>query len=189
MTEGADPADAFASGDPAGVREALADLNRRWRERREIEMPAPEPEVLDVFGARAPSDVVSDYLSVMGTYRAFTPRLSATALAETWVRTQLRHGDSSTALQIALQSRTSPAPELRPAALIEILARQPVDLPDRAVDAAAALVRHLLDSNHSHDETFLALLHSADRGVLTQAVPPNAAWLSSEERAALGLAT
>jgi hypothetical protein len=174
------------SGEASRIRDGLADLDRRSWDGEEVAMAPPGPEILDAFGIPAPTDVVMDYLSVMNRYQSFTPRLSRSELADLWVRTQLRHGDGATGLHIAAPSRRSSLPELRPGSLVKLLARH-APLSDRGVEAASGLVRHLLDSDLGHQETFDALSDPANRAALDRVIREVSGWLDPEERDALGV--
>ena len=178
--------DDLNSGIPARVESALADLEQRWRERREIQLPPPEPGVLEAFLPIADSEVVLDYMSVIGSYRAFQPPLTPAEVARRWIIAQLEYGDGVTGLKIALAARNATVPEFSATFLIRLIASRKID-PRRATVGAAGLLRHLLDSDATYDETVAALTVLADHVELRPAMMEVVPWIAPDDRRRLDL--
>ena len=101
---------AFSSGDPVQVADALASLDASMEGLEQLTVAAPDPSALNGFPATLPADVTEAFLRVILRGDYFTPPLTTGQQAALLLRTATRHRLPSFPLEASLLIKASSSP-------------------------------------------------------------------------------
>lgn len=174
------------SGDPSRVEAALAELEQRWHFGREVPLPAPEPDVLDVFPRLPPWKVVNDFISVLGSYHGFHPPISAAETLRRWVEAVIRYDDGTAAVQVALNLRGAREPGADVPDAIAYVRKRGLHTAQEE-RGAANLARALLDHSETHSRAVSALRSWMAEPRLAAILRGLVPYLAPDERKKVGL--
>lgn len=174
------------SGDPVRVSAALREMEKRWHFGKEVPLPAPEPDILDLFPELPPWKVVNDFISVLGSYRSFDPPLDRAETLRRWVEAVLRYDDGTAAVQVTMNLRGRAEAGADVADAIDYVRRRGLRT-SQEERGAANLVRALLDHTETHARAVSALRSWMREPRLAAILAELVPYLEPEERINLGL--
>jgi hypothetical protein len=133
------------SGKPELVAGALATLDQAWRRRRFGPLPLPGPDCLTAFGDTVPSQVLSQYLTVIMHYPDFEPTPAATDLRQALIEAVIRYGRDEEIHEVVRYLRIDDFPENAVSDALRYLLMRGVHGQQETL-AAQRFVDYLLDS-------------------------------------------
>jgi hypothetical protein len=137
--------DELASGDPERMRAGILELLEFNKPGDEVDVPALEPWMLQLFGESPPDDLVTAFARLLASYRSFIPQPSRGHVVRQVLELAVRYGVRQVIHETSLEIQGQADPPAAARDAVNYLRMRGLATP-REVDAAETLISYLLDA-------------------------------------------